>query len=255
MTGLVKAELRKFFSTRLWWIMLLVVLAWTGLGLSLSIALAGMEGQPARDTVEFQQMAWIYGGGTSSFTMILGIVMMTSEYRHRTFNSTFLVTPVRGRVIVAKLVTGLLVGLLFGAAVMTLTAAAVIPATLTAGGEFSPFANEIPRMTAGVVAAITLYVLLGIGLGALIRNQVGAIMTGIVWTFLLETIVVSVPGLQEFGKWTPGGVTTALYDTGADFGFGAAEVLPMGTAVALLTGYALLFSLIASFTTVRRDLV
>ncbi|MFE3460997.1 ABC transporter permease [Nocardiopsis aegyptia] len=255
MLNLINAELRKFFSTRMWWIMLLVVLGWTGLGLSLSIGMAGVEGQPGLASPEFQQTAWPYSGGATTFTMIVGVLIVTNEYRHRTFNNTFLVSPNRTRVVMAKLATGVIAGLMYGTAALVLTAAAVVPAVLGAGGEFSPTANEIPRMSLGILVALTVYVLLGVGLGALLRNQVAAILVAIAWTFLLETVLTSVPALQDVGQWTPGGATSALYDTGMDYGFGAAELLPFGVAAAVLAGYAAVCVALALVTTVRRDLV
>nr|BFE78938.1 hypothetical protein GCM10020093_015390 [Planobispora longispora] len=148
--ALVRSELQKLFTTRLWWIMLLVMLLFTGITLAVTIGFAGVEGGqgapalPGRETLEFQQAAWTAGAGSSIFVMVLGIIMMTGEYRYQTITTTFLTTPRRGRVVTAKLIAGLLVGVLFGLASLLLTAAAVIPAVLIAGGEVALLDGGIP---------------------------------------------------------------------------------------------------------------
>ncbi|SDR17895.1 ABC transporter permease [Thermostaphylospora chromogena] len=260
MIALVRAELQKLFTTRLWWAMLIAMLLYTGANVGLITAVAGVEtaqgasGVPGRDTIHFQQLVWSLGVGATVFTMIVGIVMMTAEYRYQTVTGTFLVTPRRGRVVAAKLLAGVVVGVLYGLATLLLTAAVVIPAVMLSGGEVVLFGEGVPRIMLGVLAALTLYVLFGIGLGALIRNQVGAIIGGIVWVFLIEALLANLPPLQTVGKWTPGGAANSLINVRIDTGFGEADLLPAWAAAAVLIGYAVIFSLVASQTTVRRDI-
>ncbi|MBG0832092.1 ABC transporter permease [Planomonospora sp. ID67723] len=258
--ALVRSELQKLFTTRLWWIMLIVMLLFTGLNLGFLIGFAGVEGTqgapglPGRETLAFQQSAWTAGAGSSIFVMVLGIIMMTSEYRYQTITTTFLATPRRSRVVTAKLVAGLLVGLLFGVAALLLTAAAVIPSVLIAGGEVALLDGGIPRIMLGVVATSALYTLFGIGLGALVRNQIAAVVGAIVWVFVVESLLAAVPALQTVGKFTPSGAARSLIAVQIDSGFGQADLLPSWAGASVLVAYALIFALIASLTTVRRDI-
>ncbi len=52
--------------------------------------------------------------GAYIFAMILGITGMTGEYRYQTITPTFLATPRRARVVLAKMVAHLGVGLGYG---------------------------------------------------------------------------------------------------------------------------------------------
>lgn len=92
MIPLLKAELRKTFTTRVWWILLLAALAWTGLMLAGTFFVAGMEHGPGRDSAEYGAMAWPQLANGTTFALVIGVLMVTTEYQHRTVNVTFLVT-------------------------------------------------------------------------------------------------------------------------------------------------------------------
>ncbi|WP_432933723.1 ABC transporter permease [Microbispora sp. CA-135349] len=259
MSGLVKAELRKLFTTRLWWIMLLVMLLLAALRLGFLIAFAGVEQNgaalPARDSAQWAETAWSAGAAGGIFAMILGVVLVTSEYRYQTITGTFLATPRRNRVIVAKLVAGLLVGALFSLAVLVFQAATVIPAVTLSGGEFSLSASRIPQISLGILMTLALYAVFGIGLGALVRNQIAGIIGAIVWAYVIENIFIGIPALQSVGKWLPGGAAQALLSIDLDVaGLGVPEWLPAWAGALVLIGYGLLFAAVATATTVRRDI-
>lgn len=258
MSGLVRAELRKLFTTRLWWIMLLVMLVLVGVGLGFLVAFAGVDQNgaalPARDTAEWAEIAWSSGSGGGIFVMILGVVMMTSEYRYQTITGTFLATPRRSLVIVAKVVAGLLVGALFALAVLVFQAVTVIPAVTLSGGELSLSASRIPQISLGILVTLALYAVFGIGLGALVRNQIAGIVAAVVWAYVIENIFTGIPALHSVGKWLPGGAAQALMSIDVDTGLGRPEWLPAWAGAAVLVGYGLLFAAVATATTVRRDI-
>jgi ABC-2 type transport system permease protein len=259
MIGLVKAELRKLFTTRLWWIMLLVMIVLVGVNLAFIIAFAGVSqnGGPAlpeRDTMEWAQVAWSAGASGGIFVMILGVVMITSEYRYQTVTGTFLTTPRRERVIAAKLITGLLVGLLFALVLLVFEAVTVVPTVLLSGGEFSLSGTRIPQVSIGILASLALYGLFGIGLGALVRNQIAGIVGAVVWAYVIESIFTAIPALHPVGKWLPGGAAQSLMSIDIDTGLGRPEWLPAWGGALVLVAYGLLFAVVASATTVRRDI-
>ncbi|NAS20375.1 ABC transporter permease subunit [Herbidospora sp. NEAU-GS84] len=259
MTNLIRAELQKLFTTRLWWAMALVMLALTTLGLAFLIAQAGApapNGQPALPALD--DPAWLplalSNANGNIFTMILGIVLMTGEYRYQTITGTFLTTPKRGRVIAAKLGAGVIIGAFFAVVSLLFTAVVAVTAVLIGGGTVDLTANRIPQLAVGVLATMILYALFGIGLGALVRNQVAALIGGVVWAFVIESILSSFPALQAVGKWLPGGAAQALMSIDFDTGLGESNLLPAWGGALVLIGYALLFAVIANLTTTRRDI-
>lgn len=259
MIRIIRAELLKLTTTRLWWIMLLVMLGYVAIPLGFTIAFAGQssgQGQvtaPALGSLAFQENAWSTGSGGTLFAAILGVVMMTAEYRYQTITTTFLVTPRRTRVVVAKLAATVVVGVLLALAVLVLSGAVVLVTVLASGGDLA-FTGTIARIVVGVLAVLALYTLFGLGLGALVRNQVAAIVAVIVWMFLVDTIVNAIPALQPAGKWTPGGAAQALTTTSNSFGADTSYLLPPWAGALVLLGYAVLFAVLASATTLRRDI-
>ncbi|MEV6155290.1 ABC transporter permease [Nonomuraea sp. NPDC052129] len=256
---LIRAELLKLRTTRLWWVMLGVTVAYVLLQLGLTIGFAGQTGQngqqvfPSRGTVPFQELLWGLGSSGALFPMILGVVMMTAEYRYQTITTTFLATPRRERVVVAKLGAGVVVGLAFGLIVLALTAIAVVVSVLLSGGDLV-LSAKVLRIATGVLLVLVLYTLFGVGLGALIKNQLGAIIVAVVWVFIVEALVNAIPALQPVGKWTPAGAGGAVTNSGVDLGLGTDYLLPAWAGALVLLGYAVLFSAVASATTIRQDI-
>jgi hypothetical protein len=100
-----------------------------------------------------------------------------------------------------------------------------------------------------VVAAVTIYAVLGVGFGALLRNQVAAIVVALVWVLLADSLLVTF--LPEVGRWLPGGAASAM-TLGQPMRGG--ELLSQGAGALLLLGYGLLLSLLGATTTIRRDI-
>jgi len=121
-TSLVRSELRKITSTRLWWGLLAGAVVYTVIQAGANAALAGATpgaGQPATPGLDTATaIRSVYAGsafqGAYIFAMILGITGMTGEYRYQTITPTFLATPRRARVVLAKLGAHLGVGVVYG---------------------------------------------------------------------------------------------------------------------------------------------
>jgi hypothetical protein len=91
--------------------------------------------------------------------------------------------------------------------------------------------------------------MIGVALGALTRNTIGAIVAAVAWTLFVEQVILAaiVPGIE---KWLPTGAAIGL--TNAP-GPGPAHSLPAAAAGVVLAGYAIVMLLAASRTTIRRD--
>lgn len=254
MIGLVRAEWTKLFTTRVWIGLLLGAIALVGGLTALLTGLAGRQGNngqqglpPVADP-QFQQVALSQIANAAVFVVILGIIGMTQEFRHRTATPTFLTTPRRGQVVVAKLLAYLLVGIPF-AAVATGVNLAVLEIYARGRGAAPDLAGDSLRVIAGAGVALVIYAVIGVGIGALLRNQVGAIVAALVYLYVVEPIISSIGAIAPAYKWLPGGALRAMTTP-----FGGPDVLEPWQGGLLLLGYGLLAAVLGTLLTVRRDI-
>ena len=259
--ALVRSELRKITTTRLWWGLLLGALVYTLIQAAANAALAGSEpgaGQPATpglDTAEAIRTVYASSPfqGAYIFAMILGITGMTGEYRYQTITPTFLATPKRARVVAGKMVAHLFFGIGYGI-VAVLGALLVGGAIIAARGYDLGFdADRLWPSVALATLAVGLWTLLGIGIGTLIRNQVAAVLVAVFVTFLVEplaTFVLAANDLDNVVKWLPTNASTALTSPGTSL----LEYLPWWAGGLVLLAYAALLAGLGVLLSTRRDI-
>ncbi|PTT18894.1 ABC transporter permease [Microbacterium sp. HMWF026] len=264
-----RSEYTKQFSTAGWWVLgivLVVYVAFTSgvlafvFGGVASGRLTGASG-PAPATDGIPEL--VYSSATAVgyvFPLLIGTLMVTTEFRHKTLTPTFLATPRRGVVLVGKFVVGILIGLLYG----VLGSAASIAAGAGVLGFFgidtalgSP---DTWTLVGRMLLAYALWALVGIGVGTVVRNQVAAIVIVLAVTLFVEPIVRTVGGVVEgfadVVKWFPSAASDALVGQtifGA-IGSGGGGTLEWWAGGLVLLGYAVVLLVIGLFTTWRRDI-
>lgn len=251
LVGLVKAEFRKLLSTQVWIWLLIGTIAFAALVVVLTLAFAGNpdpDAPPGLDDPTLQPVVLSSGSTAIVFVVVLSIIGITQEFRHRTATPTFLTTPRRLDVVIAKLITYLLTGLVY-AAVSTAVVLAIAVPWISSSGVSVPLTGENGEVLLGTLLAVALYALVGVGLGALVRNQVGAIVGVLVYLFVLEPIVRAIPATAPFYRWMPGGAQEALTATFQ----GPDNLLERWQGALLLIGYGLLAAALAGALTLRRD--
>jgi ABC-type transport system involved in multi-copper enzyme maturation permease subunit len=254
MTRLVRAEWTKLFTTRVWIGLLLGACVLAGGFSALFTGLAGVSqngqpGLPAVGTSDYEQLVFSVGANASVLLLILGIIGMTQEYRHRTATPTFLTTPRRGNVVIGKLLAYALVAVPFALLILAVN---VLVVEIYAGARGDAPALDADNLQTLGAAGLVLVVfsVIGVGVGALLRNQVGAIVGSLVYLYVVEPIVSSISAIQPAYKWLPGGAVQAITSD-----FQAPDLLEPWQGVLLLLGYGLLAALLGTFLAVRRDVV
>jgi len=242
----VAAELLKIRTARMWLWLLIGAAAFTVLTALLSGLLAGQQDTPAIDTAEAQRNLFGSASAGYIFTLVLGILGMTGEYRHMTVSSTFLVQPRRGVVVAAKLAAYALVGLGYAAVCAVLTLALAYPILALRDTSVHPTV-DVPLIILGAAAGTALYAVLGVAVGALIRNQIAAVVGALGWVLIVEQLVVAF--LPEVGKWLPGGAASAMFQASVPGG----DLLEAWAGGLVFVAYAIVFAVLGTRLTVRRD--
>ena len=254
MLGILKSELRKLTSTRMTWILTLITIFLGALYVSLYALLAGYEttqGQaPLPPLTNEISVRMTYSAVAMGYITILvfGIVAFTSEYRHRTATLTYLAAPSRWKVMFGKfIITGI-----FSAVVGVINVAINIPlATWLIGmkAHWTMPSDDLKTLGIATVMAFTLYAVLGVSIGALVKNQIGAIVGSLVWVTLIERLFTFL--LPDIGKWMPAGAADAMLQAVSLDGKSYLQPVQGGL---LLLGYAVSVAAVASVTTSRQDI-
>ena len=245
MTRLVNSEFRKLFTTT-WFKITVVATVVLGPVSAVSNVYTGAANDRA-GLASTQSIHHILSLAalTSMVMLAVGIGAMAGEYRHGTALPTFLVTPRRGRVVVAKLVTVAVIGAALSAIAFGLSLAAAVPA-LSAHG-IHHLAGDTGQMWVGAIVTGALFGALGVAIGAVTRNTVVAIIATLVWVqFIEEAFLASV--IPSIGRWLPTGANLAITHTSND----PHQLLaPAAAAIVLIAWTALLATGASRFVTGR----
>jgi ABC-2 type transport system permease protein len=154
------------------------------------------------------------GSFASIFAALAGILVVTSEYRFGTIGPTFVFTPRRWVVLTAKYVASMLAGIAF--AVVGQGLALVIGLGILSGRGIHRTLGwgSVSQLGLGRVAAAALWGGIGVGLGAIVRNQIGAVIGVLVWVFVVENLLFGF--VPSVGRFTPGRAQDALTGMSAD---------------------------------------
>lgn len=263
MIAVISSELRKVRSTRMWWILLIVMIA-TVATFSGFVALAmtlGGSPQEMGFMDDATAVTMIYTMGVSLgyvFPLVLGALQVTSEFRHRTIDATLLFEPSRLRVIIAKFIAIIPYALLFGLVAMA-TGLGVGAAAFAIGDM--PLMLDDPQVWKSIglgAIALATWALVGVGFGTALTNQVVVIVALLGWTQFVEPLLRFGMGfvepLQGIAAYLPGAAGEALVGTSFYAESGMADLLPPWGGFLVLLGYAVVAAGIGWLTTFRRDI-
>jgi len=245
--ALLKAELIKLRTTRTFAALVGVAVATS----VLLVVLTALLSEPDPDSV----LVEVYASDTSSlFILILAIVGITGEWRHRTITSSLLAAPDRLRFLAAKTMAFAAAGIVLSLLIMV--AVAIVGSVILSARDL-PVAGvgELLGLAGTSAAIAALLGAFGVGLGALIRNQATAIVLVLVASFALEPALMGLaPDVARFGPFF--GLPVGVQDFSAeDMGFGddVDFLAPAAATAALLAWIGVAFAASAALLH-RRDL-
>ncbi|ABL80416.1 MULTISPECIES: ABC transporter permease [unclassified Nocardioides] len=266
MRAALVAEYRKLVSTRMWWLLLIVLagyLVFIGVVMAASFVFAPEDGSDAAPLEGVAAARAIYGLTNAVgyvFPLVIGSLAITTEFRHQTITETLLVEPRRGVLLVAKLLATIPIGLLYG--VVGTLAVVGASAPLLAGwgdGAFLGDRSVLAVLALGVVVTV-LWAMIGTAFGSVVPNQVAAIVVILAFTQFVEPIarlaLGAFDGTDAIARFLPGAAADGLIGSSlfGELG-GSGELLSRPVALVVLVAYAGGLALLGRFTTLRRDVV
>ncbi|MFS0865734.1 ABC transporter permease [Microbacterium sp. 179-B 1A2 NHS] len=265
-----QSELTKLFSTSIWWILALVLVVYAGgnaaiLAWVFGASSAGsLPGGSAPDIPAETIPPVIYSTASAVgyvFPLLIGALMVTSDFRHQTLTPTFLATPRRARALGGKVIAGAGIGIVYAVVGLAATVAPGAAIFVTQDVPTALDDSDTWALLGRVVIAYVLWVLVGIGAGTLLRNQVAAIVVVVGFTQLVEPVVRTVgaflDGVRDATAFLPGAasdglVGASIYSTFAPPAAGGVDLAWWGNGLVLL-GYAVVLMVVGYVASWRRD--
>jgi ABC-2 type transport system permease protein len=227
---------------KLWWVLIVPVLLLSLLtsqfGSLLSLVLpTATEESPLRLMVGVASATSV----VSIIAAIFGALCASGEFRHRTATQAYL-TGARVQVLGAKVVVSAVVGAMYGLVIAVL---GPLLGGAALGGQTLPSVGELVLLGLAGVLVCALWGVLGVAIGTVVRNQVGAVAIAVGYLILGENVISVVLGLGDASTADPSWVSRlssflpgnagdlALYDGAVA---GAGDATSVRQALELLAG-------------------
>jgi hypothetical protein len=243
MIAQVRAELLKIRSTRTTIGLILGMIALILLFTPLTGLLTHPSGLASK---EDQRELLSQGSLAGVFSALAGVLLVTSEYRYGTIRPTILFNPERSHVLAAKVVAGALAGIAFavlGEAIGWAVGYAILDGR---GITVVLSSGDILLLTVGGLAGVALWGAIGAGLGAIIHNQVGGVITLLAWSLVVDSLLFGL--VPAVGRFTPTRASDAL------MGLRVHHLVSPGAGVITLIAWAGALGVLGIALSVRQDI-
>ncbi|MFZ0665493.1 MAG: hypothetical protein WAM97_07035 [Acidimicrobiales bacterium] len=194
----------------------------------------------------------IFGQFALPLALIIGVMMVTGEYRHKTVTSTFLAEPRRTIVVAGKLTISAFAG--FAVGITSAAGALVLGFILVASshGTVSLMLTQY-KSVLGYVGAAALYAVYGAGLGALLKSQIATLIVGLGADLVVIPVISGT--LPSVARWLPGEAAQALASGVQRSGFENTNVnlLPWWGGVLILLAWGVVLAGVGAAMSIRRD--
>jgi hypothetical protein len=245
MRAQLHSELLKIRSIRTMAVFLLAAVALTLLG----VLSEGFSGDVAELAGEDAQRTLIGDYGASNVVLLsafVGLLLVTSEFRYGTIRPTLLFEPRRRIFLAAKLVAAALTAILFAAISVALCFASAFVVFAERDIDWALTGSHVLVLVVGPIAASAITAMLGVTIGALIRNQVGAIVALAVYALAVESLLFAVA--PSVGRFSPAQAASSLGGMPDDY------LLAPAVGAMVLVAWVLAFAAAASVRTHRSDI-
>ena len=192
MARIIGVELRKMFDTRSgFWLL-------TSIGITALLATGAVILFAPDSAITFDSFAAAIGVPMTIILPIMAILSVTSEWSQRSGLTTFTLVPHRGRVIWAKAISAIGVGIVSILLAFSIGAVGNVVGTAITGTDLVWDLGWENLMY--ITFANVLGLMMGFMLGVLIRNSAGAVVGYFVYSFVLPTVFGLLASMQVWFK-------------------------------------------------------
>jgi ABC-2 type transport system permease protein len=259
MSRTLRAEMLKIRTTRLWWGLLVGLAVLVVLNSALIASFAGADAGPGAPSLPPLDTPTGFRGALSAgfqsgylLAAVLGTIIGATDNRHRTATQTFLATPSRARVVVAKMLAGASFGAVYAIVtqIVSLVVVSLVAVVRGAGSQLGD--TSVLRSLVLGVPGVMVWCVIGVSLGVLLHNQVAAILVAVGVVYLVDTLLsLGLHALEadDIVKFTPNNASTAVVE-----GFTGYELLPWWAGVLVLLAYSAAIAFSGWWLSLRRDI-
>ncbi len=238
----LRAELLKIRSTRTTTGLLVGLIA---LALLFTILTCTLSPISQLLTEREQASVLSFGSVAGVFAALAGIMLFTSEYRFGTIRPTSLFNADRNRLFTAKFIARMLSGLIFGVIGEGIVLSVGVGIFKLRGVGLVMSGANVTELIVGAVIGTALWGAIGVGIGAVVPNQVGAVISLLAWGFVVENLVFGF--LPTIGRFLPVHAADAMMGSIQD------QQLPGDVGVLVVVAWALTLAVVGLALLRRRD--
>jgi ABC-2 type transport system permease protein len=245
MRNQIASEFRKLATTRSVYLMLAGLIAIVGLGV-VATTTDVEPGTSLLAPLEHQVFFNVSLTIAPLFGLLLGLRSFTDEFRYGSIVPTLLASPVRRRVLGAKLVATAGGGIALSLAAVAISLAVGVPILILKGIEVTWSTGALALVVGRLLGATVLWTAIGVGLGLAVKHQVAAIAGTLVWILAAEGILSGL--VPNVAKYFPGAAGFAVV------GINPTELLTPVLGGLLLGAYAVAAVAAGGVLMQRRDI-
>jgi ABC-2 type transport system permease protein len=252
MGRLIHAEFLKLRTTQVWFWLLMATVAVAALLVVAQLAPSGNVTTPA-------DVANLFASSSEPLyilVFVLGVLGVTTEFRYQTITPTVLQTPSRWAIVTAKLITYAIVGIGYALVAVAIQVAMAVPWLDAKGGVTVDFGDpDVRRAIIAMFGVLALFAIIGLGIGALLRNQIVAVVVGIVFLALIQNILLAIPVVKYAYAYMPAGAANAMLTTNVHASdLNGVTLLPPLGGVGVLLLWAFVPAFVGAAYSMTRDI-
>jgi hypothetical protein len=252
MINLIRSEILKIRSTQVWFWMVLLAAAFTALG-TIGMVVTAINDHDNGVPVDYYAV-FTQSEGAGVALLVLGLLGLTTEFRHKTITPTLLATPNRWLLLAGKAASYAVFAIVY-ALICVLLNFAIAIIWLSSVGVPVEYGHGVPGGVAKAFLTLVLTGMFGLGLGAVLRNQAAAMVFGIVYFFILDPVLNYTPWVRKGYAYTPGGAVKAFLSNGDVSNMpGDVHLLAPAAGGLLFLAWALALLVIGGRVSLNRDI-